>query len=122
MSTVVLITGANRGLGRGLLARYLALPNHTVIAANRNPDHPTSRDLSGLPMAEGSRLVVIKIDARVWNDAFDAVKTLGAHGVDHIDIVVANAGVSYIWPRVADVEEEDMRANFEANAYGVVSL
>lgn len=35
--TIVLITGANRGLGKGLLKRYLALPNHTVIAANRDP-------------------------------------------------------------------------------------
>ncbi|ORY29548.1 hypothetical protein BCR39DRAFT_171236 [Naematelia encephala] len=122
MSTVVLISGANRGLGKGLLARYLALPNHTVIAANRNPDHPTSQDLSKLPTAEGSKLIVIKIDARVWQDPFDAIKTLGSHGIDHIDIVVANAGVSYTWPSVAEVKHEDLIAHFEANAYGVVSL
>lgn len=122
MSTVVLISGANRGLGKGLLARYLALPNHTVIAANRNPDHPTSKELSKLLTAEGSKLVVVKIDARVWNDAFGAVKTLEGHGIDHIDIVIANAGVSYTWPSVAEVKEEDLKAHFEANAYGVVSL
>ena len=55
MSTVVLITGANRGLGKGLLERYLGQPNHTVIAANRNPDHPSSKELGDVPKAEGSR-------------------------------------------------------------------
>jgi len=122
MSTIVLITGANRGLGRGLLERYLALPNHTVIAANRNPDHPTSQDLYKLPTGAGTKLIVIKIDATVWQSAFDGVKTLGSHGVDHIDIVIANAGVSYIWPIIAEVQEKDLRAHVETNAYGVVSL
>lgn len=122
MSTVVLITGANRGLGRGLLERYLTLPNHTIIAANRNLDHPTSQELYKLPTAEGTKLLVIKIDARVWESAFEGVKTLASHGIDHIDIVIANAGVSYIWPIVAEVQEKDLRAHVETNAYGVVSL
>jgi NAD(P)-dependent dehydrogenase (short-subunit alcohol dehydrogenase family) len=42
MSTVVLISTANRGLGKGLPRRYLKLASHTLVAANRNPDHPTS--------------------------------------------------------------------------------
>ncbi|KAK3313624.1 hypothetical protein B0H66DRAFT_566644 [Apodospora peruviana] len=123
MSTIVLISGANRGIGKGLLLRYLALPNHTVIAANRNPDHPTSQDLYKLPTAEGSKLVVVKIDATVWQSAFDAVEALGTnHGIDHIDIVIANAGVAYTYPTVAQVQEKDLKAHVDANAYGVVSL
>ena len=39
---IVLITGANRGLGRGLLERFLVLPDHLIIAANRNPDDPNA--------------------------------------------------------------------------------
>ncbi len=122
MSTVVLITGANRGLGYGLLERYLNLPDHTVVAANRNPDHPTSKGLSKLPTAEGTKLVVVKLDARVWQDAFDAVKTLEFQGINHLDIVIANAGVAYCWPTVAEVKLEDLVAHVEPNAYGVVSL
>jgi len=122
MFTVVLITGANRGLGYGLLERYLKLPNHTVVAANRNPDYPTSKGLSKLPTAEGTKLVVVKLDARVWQDAFDAVKTLESQGIDHLDIVIANAGVAYCWPTVAEVKLEDLVAHVEPNAYGVVSL
>ncbi|KAF9878108.1 aflatoxin biosynthesis ketoreductase nor-1 [Colletotrichum karsti] len=121
--TVVLITGANRGLGLGLLQRYLALPNHTVIAGNRDPTHKTSKALSDLPKAEGSRLIVVKIDAAIEQDAHDAVKELQAsHGVDHLDIVIANAGVSYVWPTAADLKISDLKGHIEPNVYGVISL
>ncbi|EXJ92343.1 hypothetical protein A1O3_00893 [Capronia epimyces CBS 606.96] len=123
MSTVVLITGANRGIGKGLLERYLQLPNHTVIAANRNPDHATSKELSKLPTAKGTTLIVVKIDARIWQDAFTAVETLQTdHNVKHIDIVIANAGVAYCYPTVAELKEADFAAHIEPNVYGVVSL
>ncbi|KAL9108975.1 MAG: hypothetical protein Q9227_006371 [Pyrenula ochraceoflavens] len=122
MSTVVLITGANRGLGKGLLERYLKLPNHTIIAANRNPEHSSSRDLSKLPTAKGTRLIVVKLDATIRQDAFDAIRTLESQGIDHLDIVIANAGVSYIWPTVADVKEEDIEGHFRPNVYGYVAL
>jgi NAD(P)-dependent dehydrogenase (short-subunit alcohol dehydrogenase family) len=63
--TVVLITGANRGIGKGLLELYLLKPNHLVIAANRDPEHPTSKALAKLPTADGTSLLVVKIDATV---------------------------------------------------------
>jgi len=122
MSTVVLITGANRGLGLGLLERYLKLEDHTVIAANRNPDHPTSKQLSNLPTAKGTKLIVVKLDARIWQDAFDAVKTLESQGIDHFDIVIANAGIVNVYPSVADVKQEDLVAHVESNTYSVVAL
>ncbi|QKX62346.1 uncharacterized protein TRUGW13939_09505 [Talaromyces rugulosus] len=122
MSTVVLISGANRGIGKGLLERYLKLENHIVIAANRNPEHATSKDLLKLPKAESTKLIVVKLDASIWQDAFDAVKSLESQGIDHIDIVIANAGVAYIWPTVAEVKLEDIVAHVEPNFYGVVSL
>ncbi|KAK1675790.1 hypothetical protein BDP55DRAFT_693870 [Colletotrichum godetiae] len=122
-STTVIITGANRGLGEGLLKRYLALPNHIVIAGNRDPTHPTSRALGDLPKAEGSRLIVVKIDASVEKDAHDAVKELQeTHGITHLDVVIANAGISYAWPAVAELRIADLQAHMEPNVYGVVAL
>ena len=50
--TIVLITGASRGIGKGLLELYLAKSNHTVVAANRNPNHTTSKALADLPKAD----------------------------------------------------------------------
>ncbi|KAI0138112.1 NAD(P)-binding protein [Hypoxylon sp. NC0597] len=120
---IILISGANRGLGKGLLQRYLAQPNHIVIAANRNPTHPTSQALFDLPKGEGNSLIVVKLDAAVETDAFEAVKELrDKHGIDHLDIVIANAGVSFVWPAVADLKIADLKAHIEPNVYGVVTL
>ncbi|KAI1081475.1 norsolorinic acid reductase-like protein [Whalleya microplaca] len=120
--TIVLISGANRGLGKGLLQRYLARPNYIVIAANRDPGHATSKALAELPTGAGSRLVVVKSDASVESDALEAVKQLTAQGIDHLDIVIANAGVSYIWPKVSEIKIADLQGHITPNVYGVIWL
>lgn len=122
MTVTVLITGANRGLGKGLLERYLLLPNHTIIAANRKPSDPTSKELSTFPRAPGTKLVLVKLDARIWSDASEAIKSLQNQGIEHLDVVIANAGICASNPRVVDVKQEELIAHMEANAYGVVSL
>lgn len=119
---IVLITGANRGIGKGLLEIYLAKPNHTVIAANRDPNHATSKDLSDLPKAEGTSLLLIRIDATVSSDPTDAVKQLASLGIDHLDLVIANAGIAYIWPKVSEVKVEDMQKHTVPNVHGFVWL
>lgn len=122
-STIVFITGANRGLGLGLLQRYLAQPNHTVIAGNRNPKHPSSQALHDLPKGESSKLIVVKLDASVDQDAFTAVHELKKnHDIDHFDIVIASAGVSYAWPTVAQLKLDDLRGHMAPNAYGMIAL
>lgn len=120
--TIVLISGANRGLGKGLLELYLARPNHIVVAANRNPDHPTSKALAELPKGADTRLVVIKIDASVESDAAEGIKQLTAQGIDHIDIVIANAGVCYVFPKVSDIKAEELQGHLTPNLFGVVWL
>jgi NAD(P)-dependent dehydrogenase (short-subunit alcohol dehydrogenase family) len=121
--TTVLITGANRGIGLGLLERYLAKPSHIVIAAVRNPGHPTVQALDKLPKGPDSQLIVVKIDASIEKDAHDAVAELQQkHGISHLDIVIANAGVAYIYPTVADVKISDIKAHMEPNVYGTIIL
>jgi norsolorinic acid ketoreductase len=121
--TTVLITGSNRGIGRGLVERFLAKPSHVVIAAVRNPGHPTAQALYSLPTGPDTQLIVTKIDASIEKDAHDAVAELQQkHGIAHLDIVIANAGVAYIFPTVADVKIEDVKAHMEPNVYGVIAL
>ncbi|KAI0128339.1 putative aflatoxin biosynthesis ketoreductase nor-1 [Xylariales sp. AK1849] len=72
--TTILITGANRGIGKGLIEASLSEPDHTVIAAVRDPS--TSEPLNQLPVAKGSRLVVVKLDATIEADAAAAIKEL----------------------------------------------
>ncbi|KUJ19321.1 NAD(P)-binding protein [Mollisia scopiformis] len=119
--TVVLITGANRGIGKGLVESYLARPDHAIIAAVRDPS--TAGPLKEIPVAEGSRLIVVKIDATIQSDAVDVVKELSTkHAINHLDTVIANAGVCYIYPTVAEVKIDDMLASLKPNVFGVIYL
>ncbi|ETS73369.1 hypothetical protein PFICI_14974 [Pestalotiopsis fici W106-1] len=120
--TIVLITGCNRGIGKGLLERYLAKPNHTIIAANRDPKHETSQALFNLSKAEGTTLILIKIDATVQSDPANAVEELAGRGIDHLDIVIANAGIARLWVKVSKVTAEQMQEHTVANTYGFIWL
>lgn len=120
--TIVLITGANRGLGEGIIKRYLAKPDHTVIAANRNPDHPTSKALSDFPKGPGSSLIVVKVDATSETEAATAIQELKGQGIDHLDIVIANAAVIVPFVKLEDAKVADLRLNMETNIYGFFTL
>ncbi|KAI0541458.1 hypothetical protein GGR58DRAFT_519545 [Xylaria digitata] len=121
--TIVLITGASRGLGKGLAQRFLALPNHTVIAANRDPENAASRALLDLPKGTSSVLIITKYDAANELSPFDAMKELQEkHGVSHLDIVVANAGIAKVFPLARDVKRGDIIEHIEINVLSVISL
>ncbi|KAK4221121.1 hypothetical protein QBC38DRAFT_377706 [Podospora fimiseda] len=121
--TVVLITGANRGLGLGLLKRYLSLADHIVIALNRDPSHPTSQALSDIRKGTNTTLVVAKYDANIWQDAFDAVKDLTEnYGITYLDVVIANAGMAKIYPFAKDVKREDIIEHLDVNVFGTIAI
>ncbi|CZR50203.1 related to ketoreductase [Phialocephala subalpina] len=115
-TTNVLITGANRGIGRALLTIYLSRPNHIVIAGLRNPSHETSQSLLSLPKASGTTLVLVKIDSSINTDAASAIKVLQEeHGIKHLDLVIANAGtVNYFGPTI-DMPVEEWSKTFQIN-------
>ncbi|KAH8885451.1 putative aflatoxin biosynthesis ketoreductase nor-1 [Thozetella sp. PMI_491] len=123
MSTV-LITGANKGLGRSLTEHYLQRPNYTVIATVRNIDSEQAKSLPSIPVASGSRLIVLKVDSQSETDAADAVKSLVAQGVSKLDIVIANAGIYTLeaFVPVKDMKSADLTEHFDINATGVVRL
>ncbi|KAK5659474.1 hypothetical protein OQA88_675 [Cercophora sp. LCS_1] len=120
--TTVLITGANRGLGLGLVKKFLSQPNHTVVAAVRDPGNSTSKALADLPKADGSKVIVVKLDAAIEKDAFDAVKTVQEQGISHLDIVVANAAIVKSYPFVKDAQRDELLEHYTVNVLGPVAL
>ncbi|PLB53319.1 NAD(P)-binding protein [Aspergillus steynii IBT 23096] len=123
MPSNVLITGANRGLGLGLAKRYLNLPGQTVIALIRDPSSPSSTSLRTLPKHATSRLIILKYDASIESDAFDAIAELrNTHGINTLDIVFANAGIAKSYPLVKDVTRAEILEHVDVNALAVVSL
>lgn len=121
MTTTVLITGANRGIGKSLLAIYLQRPSHTVIAAVRNPSSPSALELPNLPTAKDSKLVLVKIDSTSDTDAEDAASTL-KDTIDHLDILVANAAYCVYNEPAHTADLKNFRDQFEINLLGPVKL
>ncbi|KXG50412.1 Short-chain dehydrogenase/reductase SDR [Penicillium griseofulvum] len=123
MSTI-LISGANKGIGRGLVAKYLARDNVTVIAAVRNPTSSEATSLSDFPTGKGSRLIIVKIDASSNTDAKAAVEKLPSQGVSALDIVIANAGIfdTAAFTTVADSTIAQIQAHLDVNTIGPVRL
>ncbi|KAJ6128189.1 hypothetical protein N7471_009406 [Penicillium samsonianum] len=123
MSTI-LISGANKGIGRALVSKYLARDNVTVIAAVRNPSSSEATSLSDLPKGESSRIILVKIDASSDTDAKTAVESLSSHGVSALDIVIANAGVfdTTAFTTVAESSIAQIQAHIDVNTFGPVRL
>ncbi|CAI7660229.1 unnamed protein product [Penicillium glandicola] len=119
---IVFITGANRGLGLGLVKGFIAKPDHIVIAAVRDPAHSTAQALAELSTGEGSRVLVVKYEANVEQSAFDAVKEATDQDIRHLDIVVANAGIAKLYPLVKDVKRADIVEHIDVNVLSAVSL
>jgi norsolorinic acid ketoreductase len=118
-----LITGANRGIGRGLVTLLLARPNTTVIAALRDTADVTAKEIAELPLAAGSRLIVVKIDAESETDALEAVGLLQSkYNITKLDVVLANSGLLDQWGPVSKVTSDELRRHFEINTIAPIKL
>ncbi|KGO71204.1 Short-chain dehydrogenase/reductase SDR [Penicillium italicum] len=117
-NTVVLVTG----IGRTLVETYLLRPKYTVIASVRDTAADYVKELEALPKADGSSLQLVKIESS--NSADPAAAINGLEGIDHIDVVVANAGGAGekgIIP--LDVVSSDIVTDvFTVNALGPLAL
>jgi len=122
--TSVLITGANKGIGRGFVENYLARPDITVVAAARNPAGKDAQELLTLPTGKGSKLILVKIESTSDTDAVKAVETIKAQGVSHLDLVIANAGIfkSEAFKDVAVMKTADLLEHVDVNTGGPVRL
>lgn len=121
--TTYLITGGNRGIGKGFVSTFLSRPSTTVIAAVRDPSHATSKALSDLPKGAGSKLILVKLDSSVASDAASAVATLKKdHGITALDVVVANAGINTGGTSVRNTSAANTIEHFNVNAIAPILL
>ncbi|KAI1662065.1 putative aflatoxin biosynthesis ketoreductase nor-1 [Daldinia decipiens] len=117
----ILITGANQGIGRALVEAYLSRPNQTIIGAVRNPESTTLRNIKP---AEGSKLLVVKIEATSETDHAVAVDQIKAAGINALDVVIAVAGInpSSAFADVKDMDINALRDIFDVNTFSFVRL
>jgi len=123
-TTVVLVTGANRGIGRGFVEKFLSRPNHTVFAAVRDTESEASRSLVTIPAAASSKALTLKVEATSDTDPLEAMRSIEAQGCDKLDIVVANAGIFSpdAYKPVAKMRINDLKQHFDVNTISVVRI
>lgn len=111
------------GLGKGLVSAYLLKPDNVVIAAVRNPNDATSLALQDLPRHASSTLIIVKIESTSETDPQHAIAELQSkkHNITSL-VVIANAGISQIFPAVAAAKADDMMRHFHVNVVGIVFL
>jgi norsolorinic acid ketoreductase len=110
------------GIGRGLVTHYLAQPNTTVIGTARDVSSANAKDLGELPNGEGSRLIVVPLSADNPDSIAAMSDILTQHGIGHIDIVIANAGICNHYGPVVEMTDDDVLSHFEVNTLGPFRL
>jgi NAD(P)-dependent dehydrogenase (short-subunit alcohol dehydrogenase family) len=104
--TVVLITGANRGLGLEFVRQYVA-EGGEVVACCREP--ALASELTALAQASAGKVRVMKLDV---GSAADIAALKDALAGAPIDIVINNAGIS--GPRRQSADDVDVEGWLEA--------
>lgn len=115
MSTTVLVTGANRGLGLEFV-RQLKKAGHTVIGTARDPE--SADELKALLMGEGDRLEQLDVDSE--ESAARLAKNLrdGSGLAIPIDLLINNGAVSGHRGGIADLDMEGLAEDLRINAVG----
>lgn len=112
---VAVVTGAGRGIGRGIALR-LARDGHSVAVNDVNADGAA---------AVAEEIAAAGGTARPYPGDVtdpDAVTALVDRVVDQLgglDVMVANAGIAQVKP-LLEVTPEDLRRIFDVNVFGVV--
>ncbi len=111
---VILVTGANKGLGRETV-RQLVAAGHRVFLAAR--DEQRGRVAAG---ETGAQPIVLDVTS---DSSVDAAAQLIAHDVGHLDVLINNAGSTGDLTReTADVDGSDMLAVYDTNVFGTVRV
>jgi NAD(P)-dependent dehydrogenase (short-subunit alcohol dehydrogenase family) len=104
--SVVLITGANRGLGLSLAKALLQAGARKVYAGARNPASVTQEGVQPL-----------KLDVTSAADIAAAVQACA-----DVSIVINNAGVDLGSPVMAPGTDKALRSELETNLFGPLAL
>lgn len=105
------ITGSSRGLGRAL-ARAALDAGDLVVATARQPSQ-----LDDVVAEYGERIHTIGLDVTDAQAARSAIDD-ACHHFGRLDVIVNNAGYANVSP-IETVDDEDFRAQFETNFWGV---
>jgi len=114
MQQVCVVTGTSRGFGRALVRAALAAGD-LVAATARQPEQ-----LSDLVAEHGDHVRPMALDVTDAAAARSAIAEARGH-FGRLDVIVNNAGYANVSP-IETTEDEDFRAQFETNFWGVYNV
>jgi len=120
-SKVVVITGGSRGIGLGLVKEY-ASRGWQVVATCRNPE--AAPQLKAIQDTT-QQVKLLKCDINSDESIQTCVKAMGRSGVDRVDILINNAGVSnkdHPDDLASQTDREEMMSIFNTNVGGPLSV
>jgi NAD(P)-dependent dehydrogenase (short-subunit alcohol dehydrogenase family) len=110
MSTVALVTGGNRGIGREV-CRQLAELGHTVVLTARSAD-------AAVDAARAVNAEPLPLDVTDPASVAAAARWVGDR-FGRLDVLVNNAAITYdTWQRAVDADLAVVREAAETNLYG----
>ncbi|KAJ7644588.1 hypothetical protein FB45DRAFT_999584 [Roridomyces roridus] len=116
-NTVYLVTGANRGIGLGLVITLAARPNTIVFAGARDPNAQSLKDLA----AKHSNVHPIKFVANDPSNNAAAIAEI-KKSAGQLDVIIANAGIAKSYGPLAKTPLEEYKEHWEVNTLGTVVL
>jgi len=122
MAQTILVTGSTSGFGR-LTVETLARQGYTVFAGMRavaGKNAPAAEELRTLAEREQLALQIVEID--ITDDASVEQAIASVVGITgRLDVVVNNAGVSYVGPLEAYTLKQ-VQQQFDTNVFGVLRV
>jgi NAD(P)-dependent dehydrogenase (short-subunit alcohol dehydrogenase family) len=109
---VVLVTGANRGIGKSIVEEFLRAGATKIYTAARNPE-----SLKPLSDVYGERIVPVRIDLKDPESI-----TAAASLASDVEIVVNNAGILHTATPIANNAVAMMQDEMEVNVYGLMRM
>ncbi|KAL4803582.1 hypothetical protein BDV18DRAFT_163135 [Aspergillus unguis] len=118
-NTIWVITGANRGIGLGLLKRLLERPSTTVIATVRNNEAASTlnAEVASLSPRKDNALHIIQLDftTALAPEAIRSAFEAALPNLSHIDILINNAALAPPLIPSVTITADSLRASFEVN-------
>jgi norsolorinic acid ketoreductase len=85
----------------------------------RDPESSSAKDLAQVEVGSQTKLIIVKLDLAVDSDAAAAVKELETkHGIQSLDVVIANGGIGQDYHGVLETELSQVRDHFNINTVG----
>jgi NAD(P)-dependent dehydrogenase (short-subunit alcohol dehydrogenase family) len=109
--STVLVTGANRGIGRAIVEAYVSAGAKKVYAAARKLS-----DLESLVATNQEKIVPVELDVTNVNQIEAAAKTAG-----DINVLINNAGAA-TWGPITEFKSLADDINFQINFLGTVNV